>query len=59
MSSDDPSWWAVYPGVVDEQGNGEIYNVSFIITHEDFSRYDDGYIGDISLVKVSIKLYGK
>jgi hypothetical protein len=46
----------VYAGDVDLEGNGQLYNVSFIIIHED---RDDIYINDIALLKVCIIIYGR
>jgi hypothetical protein len=56
LSSDDPSMWTVYAGDVDLEGNGQIYNVSFILIHEDRC---DPYMNDIALLKVSIRIYGR
>jgi hypothetical protein len=40
MSSDDPSWLSIYAGDVDQNGNGEIYDVDFFITHEGYDEFD-------------------
>jgi len=48
--------WTVYVGDVDLEGNGQIYNVSYIVTHPD---RDDPYINDVAVLRVSIIIYGR
>jgi hypothetical protein len=52
LSSEDPTWWTIYAGDVDLEGNGEIYNLAKFIIHEDYDASDQ-YFDDIALVKVS------
>jgi hypothetical protein len=52
LSSEDPTWWTIYAGDVDLEGNGEVYNLAKFIIHEDYDASDQ-YFDDIALVKVS------
>jgi len=52
MFSDDPSWFSIYAGDVDQNGNGEIYDVAFFIAHEGYDEFDN-HINNIALVRVS------